>query len=58
MRPTARRRRLRARITLKQQGLDRRLVYDRYPRKALVDHFYPADVTLDDLIAVPRDRAR
>jgi alpha-amylase len=27
------------------------LVYDRHPRKALVDHFYPVDVTLDDLIA-------
>jgi alpha-amylase len=34
-----------------QQGLDRRIVYDRYPRKALVDHFYPFDVTLDDLVA-------
>ena len=33
------------------QGLDHRLVYDRHPRKALVDHFYPVDVTLDDLIA-------
>ena len=39
------------RITFKQPGLDRRLVYDRYPRKALVDHFYPVDVSLDDLIA-------
>ena len=27
------------------------LVYDRHPRKALVDHFYPLDVTLDDLAA-------
>ncbi len=36
-------------ITLKQQGLDRLLVYDRHPRKSLVDHFYPLDVTLDDL---------
>ena len=32
-------------------GLDQLLVYDRHPRKALVDHFYPVDVTLDDLIA-------
>ena len=40
-----------ARITFKQPGLDQPLVYDRYPRKALVDHFYPVDVTLDDLIA-------
>jgi len=38
------------RVPFKQQGLDRRLVYDRHPRKALVDHFYPIDVTLDDLI--------
>jgi len=45
------------RISLKQQGLDRRLVYDRQPRKALVDHFYPVDVTLDDLIAC-RDTER
>jgi 4-alpha-glucanotransferase len=37
--------------TLKQPGLDRLLVYDRYPRKALVDHFYTNDVTLDDLVA-------
>jgi hypothetical protein len=38
-------------VILKQEGLDRLLVYDRSPRKALVDHFYPAEVTLDDLIA-------
>jgi hypothetical protein len=36
--------------TCKQQGLDRLLVYDRHPRKALVDHFYPVDVTIQDLI--------
>ena len=39
------------RVILKQEGLDRLLVYDRTPRKALVDHFYPIDATLDDLIA-------
>ncbi len=39
------------RLTLKQPGLDHRLVYDRYPRKALVDHFYPVDLTFDDVIA-------
>lgn len=39
------------RVVLKQDGLDRRLVYDRHPRKALVDHVYPLDVTLDDLAA-------
>jgi alpha-amylase len=37
------------RVVLKQQGLDRLLVYDAHPRKALVDHFYAVDVTLDDL---------
>src|SRR5262249_21897862 len=39
------------RVVLKQEGLDRLLVYDRHPRKALVDHFYPLGVTLDDLVA-------
>ena len=39
------------RIVFKQEGLDRLLVYDRHPRKALVDHFYPIDVTLDELAA-------
>jgi hypothetical protein len=39
------------RLTFKQPGLDGRLVYDQYPRKALVDHFYAVDTTLDDLIA-------
>jgi 4-alpha-glucanotransferase len=39
------------RITFKQPALDHRVVYDRYPRKALIDHFYPVDVSLDDLIA-------
>jgi alpha-amylase len=39
------------RVILKQEGLDRLLVYDRHPRKALVDHFYPVDVRLEDLAA-------
>ncbi len=38
-------------IALKQKGLEDLLVYDSHPRKALVDHFYPVDVTLEDLIA-------
>jgi hypothetical protein len=38
-------------ITFKQPGLDNPLVYDRYPRKALVDHFFPLDVGADDLVA-------
>ena len=39
------------RVVLKQANLDRRLVYDRYPRKALVDHFFSPTTTIDDLIA-------
>ncbi|CAN5913075.1 DUF1926 domain-containing protein [soil metagenome] len=39
------------RVILKQEGLDRLLVYDRAPRKALVDHFFSLDATLEDLIA-------
>jgi alpha-amylase len=41
----------RERVRLKQEGLERLLVYDRHPRKALVDHFFDAGVTLDDLAA-------
>ena len=39
------------RVILKQAHLDRMIVYDRHPRKAFVDHFYPEDVTLDELVA-------
>ncbi len=39
------------RVTLKQEGLDQRLVYDRSPRKALVDHFFDSSTTLEDLVA-------
>ena len=39
------------RLILKQEGLDRLMVYDRSPRKALVDHLYPIEVSLDDLAA-------
>ena len=38
-------------IVLKQEHLDERLVYDRQPRKALVDHFLAPETTLDDLAA-------
>ena len=38
------------RVVLKQDDLDQRLVYDRYPRKALVDHFLAPGATLDDLV--------
>ena len=37
------------RVILKQENLDQRIVYDRHPRKALVDHFYPLDARLHDL---------
>ena len=39
------------RVVLKQDDLDQRLVYDRHPRKALVDHFFAPETTLDDLVA-------
>ncbi len=38
-------------VKFKQANLERLLHYDRHPRKALVDHFYPAHVRLDDLVA-------
>lgn len=38
------------RVVLKQENLDQLIVYDRHPRKAFVDHFYPVDVRLDDLV--------
>jgi alpha-amylase len=45
-------------VVLKQSGLDQALVYDPYPRKALVDHFYPLDATLDDVAACRPDTER
>jgi hypothetical protein len=38
------------RVILKEEDLDRKIVYDRHPRKSLVDHFYPRDITLQDLV--------
>jgi alpha-amylase len=35
------------RVVFKQAGLDQRLQYDTYPRNSLIDHFYPADISLD-----------
>lgn len=35
----------------KQADLEKHLIYDRYPRKSLLDHFYPMDTTLDDMVA-------
>jgi alpha-amylase len=34
------------RVVFKQQGLDERLQYDRFPRKSLLDHFYGREVSL------------
>ena len=38
------------RVIFKQEGLEERLQYDSYPRKSMVDHFYPDDVSLDSLV--------
>lgn len=35
----------------KQPGLEEKLIYDRYPRQSLLDHFYPLGTTLDQLVA-------
>ncbi|MEN1679120.1 MAG: alpha-amylase/4-alpha-glucanotransferase domain-containing protein [Planctomycetota bacterium] len=35
------------RVVFKQEGLDQMLQYDTYPRKALVDHFFDLDASLD-----------
>lgn len=34
----------------KQPDLDKHLIYDRYPRKSLLDHFYPLNTTLQDVV--------
>lgn len=44
-------------LKLKQDGLENLLIYDRAPRKAFVDHVYPLDVSLEDLV-LGRDRER
>ncbi len=38
-----------SRVVMKQDGLDQLLVYDRHPRKSLVDHILASSTTLDDL---------
>jgi hypothetical protein len=35
------------RVVFKQEGLDQRVQYDRFPRNCLVDHFYDEDATLE-----------
>jgi 4-alpha-glucanotransferase len=37
------------RVVFKQQGLEKRLQYDVYPRKSLVDHFYDDGVTAEEI---------
>jgi alpha-amylase len=39
------------RVIFKQEGLDKRLQYDRYPRKSLIDHFYEPDASLGAIVA-------
>ncbi len=39
------------RIVFKQEGLDQRIQYDRFPRKSFLEHFYDNDLTLDRLVA-------
>ncbi len=34
----------------KQSDLEKHLIYDNYPRKSLIDHFYPLTTTLQDLV--------
>lgn len=37
------------RVVFKQEGLDRRIQYDPYPRKSLIDLFYGCDVSFEDV---------
>jgi alpha-amylase len=37
------------RVVFKQSGLDRRLQYDAYPRKSMLEHFYDSDTTLEQI---------
>ena len=39
------------RVVFKQEGLDERLQYDAWPRKSLLDHFFDADVSLEQVAA-------
>ncbi|MDB5335058.1 MAG: amyA [Planctomycetaceae bacterium] len=36
-------------VIFKQPGLEKKLIYDNWPRKSLVDHFYSADAQLSDI---------
>lgn len=37
------------RVVFKQEGLDQRLQYDKYPRHSLVDHFYDNEVSAESI---------
>jgi alpha-amylase len=37
------------RVVFKQEGLDRRIQYDAYPRKSLLDHFYDPGASLEQV---------
>ncbi len=39
------------RVIFKQPGLDRRVQYDTYQRKSLLDHFYDQETTLEAVVA-------
>jgi len=39
------------RVVFKQEGLDQRVVYDKFPRKSLLDHFYYVDATQGQVAA-------
>jgi alpha-amylase len=39
------------RVIFKQEGLDQLLQYDTYGRKSLIDHFYPAEATGEEVLA-------
>ena len=43
------------RVVFKQEGLDQRLQYDAYRRKSLVDHFFPMDTQLENVMAGSAD---
>lgn len=37
-------------VVFKQPGLDQKLLYDTHPRKSLVDHFWPLDCSLAEMV--------
>jgi len=37
------------RVVFKQEGLHQRIFYDLYPRKSMMDHFFDADVSLEQV---------